>query len=138
MLNVPLNSPLCSAGLYQSKFVSALTDPHLTQLPLVSDRQPIFVPSRVHRHSTKKFPRWLNGSCIEAQPQQVTGQDEAVLFSFSDVSMHPAVNEVALGVQEGIRGGVASLLKHISWWKKYRLLWKMQRVGVGVCGCGCV
>jgi len=87
----------------------------------------------VHRHSTKKFPRWLNGSCVEAQPQQVAGQDEPVFFSFfSDVSMHPAVNEVALGVQESVRGGVASLVKHISWWKKYRLLWKMQRVGVWV------
>lgn len=79
--------------------------------------------------STKKFPRWLAGSCIEAEPQQVPGQDKPVVFSFfSDVSMHPAVNEVGLCVQEAVRNGIVSLVKHANTWKKYRPLWRMQRV----------
>lgn len=68
---------------------------------------------------------------MEAQPQQVAGKDKPEIFTFfSDVSMHPTVNEVALEVQEDIRDRVASLVKHASWWKKYRPLWRMQRVSV--------
>ena len=78
---------------------------------------------------TKKFPRWLNGSCIEAEPQTVPGQDEPVVFSyFTDLSVHPTVTEMAQAVQDAIRGGITSLVKYANRWKKYRLLWKMQRV----------
>ena len=63
------------------------------------------------------------------EPVVVAGQDEPVVFSFfTDVSSHPTVLELASGVQETIRGGIGALVKHANWWKKYRALWKMQRV----------
>ena len=88
---------------------------------------------------TKKFPRWLRGSCSEAEPVQVSGQDEPVVFSFfNDVSAHPIILETAMAVQETIRSGLGALVKHANWWKKYRALWKMQRVSVYHIVCVCV
>ena len=83
-----------------------------------------------HSHRTKLFPRWKNGSCIEAPPQQVSGQDEPVTFTFfSDISMHPDVVEKAAIVQQDIQRTVGEILKYLSAWKKkYRPLWKLQRV----------
>ena len=79
--------------------------------------------------SVKKFPRWLRGSCIEAPPQTVPGQDEPVKFTFySDVSMHPEINELGGHVQESIRGGISQLISHANTWKKFKPLWRMQRV----------
>ena len=77
----------------------------------------------------KKFIRWKKGSCIVTEPVSVAGQDEPVVFSFfADVSSHPSVLELATAVQETIRNGIGALVKHANWWKKYRALWKMQRV----------
>lgn len=71
----------------------------------------------------------MNGSCLEAKPVQVPSADEPMTFSyFSDVSAHINVLEQALVVQETIKGGIAALVKHANYWKKYRALWKMQRV----------
>ena len=81
--------------------------------------------------STKLFPRWLRGSCIEAAPQPVPGQDEPVKFTFfSDVSLHPDVNELGLQVQESIRCGIRQLIAHANTWKKFKLLWRMHRVDI--------
>ena len=63
------------------------------------------------------------------EPVSVAGQDEPVVFSFfADVSSHPSVLELATAVQEIIRNGIGALVKRANWWKKYRALWKMQRV----------
>ena len=85
------------------------------------------------QYSTKLFPRWKNGSCIEAPPQIVPGQDEPVTFTFfSDVSMHPDVVDMANTVQQSIHNTVNQILHYLSssWKKKYRPLWKLQRVCV--------
>lgn len=80
-------------------------------------------------HRTKKFTRWLNGSCVEAKPVQVPSADEPVAFTyFTDVSFHVHILEQVTVVQETIRGGIAALVKQANYWKKYRALWKMQRV----------
>ena len=65
------------------------------------------------------------------EPVTVPGQDEPVVFSFfTDVSSHPSVLELAAGVQETVKSGIGALLKHANWWKKYRAMWKMQRVSM--------
>jgi dynein heavy chain len=77
---------------------------------------------------TKKFPRWMRGSCIEAPPQTVPGQDEPVRFTFfSDVSVHPEVSEMGLHVKDSIRCGLLQLAAHANSWKKFKLLWRMNR-----------
>ena len=79
--------------------------------------------------STKNFPRWLDGSCIEAQPQQVPDQDQPVTFTFfTDVVQHPDVIEIGGAVKDAIHQGVESILACVSVWKRYRLLWRVQRV----------
>ncbi len=68
---------------------------------------------------------------MECKPVQVAGKDEPYLFSFfSDVSRHPAVLELAQSIQDTIRTGIGELLRLANWWKKYRSLWKLQRVSV--------
>lgn len=80
-------------------------------------------------HRTKKFTRWMNGSCLEAKPIQVPSADEPMVFSyFLDVSVHASVLEHAVAAQETIKAGIGALVKQAYHWKKYRALWKMQRV----------
>lgn len=84
---------------------------------------------KFYLYRTKKFTRWMNGSCLEAKPVQVPTADEPVTFSyFSDVSAHVNILEQAMVVQETIKSGIAALVKQANYWKKYRALWKMQRV----------
>ena len=79
--------------------------------------------------STKNFPRWLDGSCIEAQPQQVPDQDQPVTYTFfTDVVRHPDVIEIGGAVKDAILQGVESIMACVSVWKRYRLLWRVQRV----------
>ena len=80
-------------------------------------------------YRTKKFVRWKHGSCLESPPVTVSGADEPVVFSyFTDVSSHANILEHAIAVQETIKGGITALMKQANYWKKYRALWKMQRV----------
>ena len=73
----------------------------------------------------------MRGSCIEAPPQSVPGQDEPVRFTFfSDVSVHPEVNEMGLHVKEAVSCGLSQLVAHASTWKKFKLLWRMNKVCV--------
>ena len=79
--------------------------------------------------STSKFPRWLDGSCIEAQPKQIPGQDQPITYTFyTDVIQHPDVNDVGGAVKEAIYGGIGNIMNHVGLWKRYRLLWRVQRV----------
>lgn len=80
-------------------------------------------------YSTRRFPRWLDGSCIEAQPKPIPGQDQPYTYTFfTDVTQHPDVNAVGLAVREAICTGIQTIVNHIGLWKRYRLLWRVQRV----------
>lgn len=76
------------------------------------------------------FPRWMNGTCLEAPPKLVPEQDEPVRFTFfSDVQLHPMVLELASTVQYNIQKGVTDVLRYLAGWKrKYKPLWRMQMV----------
>ena len=76
------------------------------------------------------FPRWMNGTCLEAAPKLVPEQDEPVRFTFfSDVQLHPMVLELATTVQHNIQKGVTEVLRYLAGWKrKYKPLWRMQMV----------
>ncbi len=79
--------------------------------------------------SSRRFVRWLDGTCIEAEPVRVPEKDEPVVFTFfSDISYHSDILDQATSLQETIRSGISSLLKQAYWWKKYRGLWKVQKV----------
>ena len=71
----------------------------------------------------------MHGTCLVAQPQQAPDQDEMVVFSFfSDVVRHPEVEEWGTAVKEAVYTGVTNVVRYIGQWKRYRLLWRGQRV----------
>lgn len=71
----------------------------------------------------------MHGTCLMAQPQPAADQDEMVVFSFySDIIQHPEVGEWGMAVKETIFMGVSNVVHYIGQWKRYRLLWRVQRV----------
>lgn len=89
----------------------------------------------INYSSTKKFPRWENGSCKEARLVQLAGQAEPYAFSFfSDIINHPSVSDAAQSVLDSIKTGMGALVRHLGeWHAEYKSLWGMKRVGVSVC-----
>ncbi|XP_047187874.1 dynein axonemal heavy chain 10-like [Scophthalmus maximus] len=71
--------------------------------------------------STKKFVRWMRGTCIKCPPKP----NESVAFSFySDVKQHPQINESAITVSQNIQQLVLSLDQYLGPWRRYRPLWE--------------
>uniref|UniRef100_A0A4W5NCU9 Dynein axonemal heavy chain 10 n=1 Tax=Hucho hucho TaxID=62062 RepID=A0A4W5NCU9_9TELE len=78
--------------------------------------------------STKRFVRWMHGTCIECPPQRVDGEDESVVFSFySEVCQHPQVNERAMAVSQNIQCLLSAVGRYLNRWKRYRPLWKLDK-----------
>ena len=69
----------------------------------------------------------------------VPGQDEPYVFSFfTDVVLHPDVNEIGGIVRDKVMIGINDIMTYTNRWKKYRQLWRLQRVsGVVMCECQC-
>uniref|UniRef100_A0A8C8G323 AAA+ ATPase domain-containing protein n=1 Tax=Oncorhynchus tshawytscha TaxID=74940 RepID=A0A8C8G323_ONCTS len=78
--------------------------------------------------STKRFVRWMHGTCIECPPQRVDGEGESVVFSFySEVCQHPQVNERAMAVSQNIQRLLSAVGRYLNRWKRYRPLWKLDK-----------
>ncbi|KAF1480795.1 Dynein heavy chain 10, axonemal, partial [Pygoscelis antarcticus] len=76
---------------------------------------------------TKHFVRWMHGTCIECPPQHVK-EDEVIIFSFySDVSQNPLIIEQAILITQNVHKLLASLSKCLNQWKRYHLLWKLDK-----------
>ncbi|KXS21993.1 hypothetical protein M427DRAFT_494431 [Gonapodya prolifera JEL478] len=79
--------------------------------------------------STKQFHRWQNGSCVLATPQRNSDENEAFVFSFhSDVVNNLAVVQGLLGLNQVIIKTFSNLTKYLDTWRKYRPLWKVDKV----------
>uniref|UniRef100_A0A8C9TU55 Dynein axonemal heavy chain 10 n=1 Tax=Scleropages formosus TaxID=113540 RepID=A0A8C9TU55_SCLFO len=77
---------------------------------------------------TKRFTRWMHGTCIECPPQQVNGEDEPVICSFhSEISQHLQVSEQALAISQSMQRLLSAVARYLSRWKRYRPLWKLDR-----------
>ncbi|NXJ48088.1 DYH10 protein, partial [Spizaetus tyrannus] len=76
---------------------------------------------------TKHFVRWMHGTCLECPPQHVD-EDEVMTFSFySDVSQNPLIIEQAVLITQNVHKLMASLSKYSNQWKRYHLLWKLDK-----------
>ncbi|NWH44183.1 DYH10 protein, partial [Fregata magnificens] len=76
---------------------------------------------------TKHFVRWMHGTCIECPPQHVE-EDEVITFSFySDISQNPLIIEQAVLITQNVHKLLASLSKYLNQWKRYHLLWKLDK-----------
>ena len=78
---------------------------------------------------TKQFVRWMHGTCIETPPQHADGEDEPVVFSFfSDIANDATVIELVQNISKTVQSTLGSLNKFLSRWKRYRVLWKLDKV----------
>ncbi|NXP14261.1 DYH10 protein, partial [Thinocorus orbignyianus] len=76
---------------------------------------------------TKHFVRWMHGTCIEC-PSQHVKEDEVITFSFyTDVSQNPLIIEQAVLITQNVHKLLASLSKYLKPWKRYQLLWKLDK-----------
>ncbi|KAH9515001.1 Dynein heavy chain 10, axonemal [Bulinus truncatus] len=74
---------------------------------------------------TKKFIRWLRGTCTEAPPQKVKFQDEPYIFSYyNDIVNNQEVIDLVTECEEVIVKAVVNVHKYMSTWKRYRQLWR--------------
>ncbi|KAM6964967.1 dynein axonemal heavy chain 10 [Aplochiton taeniatus] len=78
--------------------------------------------------TTKRFVRWMHGTCIECAPQRVDGENERVVFSFySEVCQQPQVNERAMAVSLNLQRLLGAVGRYLNRWKRYRPLWKLDK-----------
>nr|XP_031841739.1 dynein heavy chain 10, axonemal [Nomia melanderi] len=76
----------------------------------------------------KRFPRWMNGSCLECRPIRRTNVDDLVTFSFfEDVMNIQAVNDSILMVQSSVYKLVMDCSYYLHRWKKYSNLWAFDK-----------
>lgn len=69
----------------------------------------------------------MNGTCIECPPQRVM-EDEVITFSFyNDISQNPQIIEQAVLITQNVHKLLASLSKYLNQWKRYQLLWKLDK-----------
>lgn len=69
----------------------------------------------------------MHGTCLECPPQHVD-EDEVITFSFySDVSQNPLIIEQAVLITQNVHRLMASLSKYSNQWKRYHLLWKLDK-----------
>ncbi|NXK20799.1 DYH10 protein, partial [Arenaria interpres] len=117
---------LANVPLFQTEAI--LSVPEIVLQPNASDIDKMTVQCiRDCVEVTKHFVRWMHGTCIECPPQHVE-EDEVITFSFySDVSQNPLIIEQALLITQNVHKLLASLSKYLKPWKKYQLLWKLDK-----------
>ncbi|KAE8635010.1 hypothetical protein XENTR_v10002490 [Xenopus tropicalis] len=77
--------------------------------------------------TTKRFVRWMNGTCIQCPPQK-TEDDEVVIISFyNDIYLNHQITEQARIINQNMHRILTSLTKYLNRWKRYRPLWKLDK-----------
>ena len=78
---------------------------------------------------TKLFARWLHGTCVEAPAQKIDSEDEPFVFSyFPDISTNPDIVTLMVQIQNSIRNTISSLTRYLMRWKRFRPIWKSDKV----------
>ncbi|XP_067295015.1 dynein axonemal heavy chain 10 isoform X2 [Pseudorasbora parva] len=78
--------------------------------------------------STRKFVRWMHGSCIHCPPQNVDGEDKPFVFTFyNEVCQLPQINEQATAVSQTIQRLLNGISLYLKTWMSYRSLWKLDK-----------
>ena len=71
----------------------------------------------------------MNGSCKETLPQKVEGEDELYVFSFfTDISANQEIIELVQTITTNIKSTLTTLTRYLNRWKKYRNIWKSEKV----------
>ncbi|XP_076380407.1 dynein heavy chain at 89D [Megalopta genalis] len=76
----------------------------------------------------KRFPRWMNGTCLACAPQRRGSFDDYMMFSFfEDVMNIQAVNDSILFVHSSVHKLVNECWQYLHKWKKYSNLWTFDK-----------
>ncbi|KAI9188096.1 hypothetical protein H9P43_002487 [Blastocladiella emersonii ATCC 22665] len=112
------------------KVSANLSAPEIVISPLATEIYKLmikFVRSIIE--STKEFNRWQAGSCILTRPIRSAQGEEVANFSFySDVCNNGAVVNTMVFLNQGIARCFANIAKYLDSWRKYRPLWKVDKV----------
>ncbi|KAI7812536.1 putative dynein heavy chain 10 [Triplophysa rosa] len=78
--------------------------------------------------STKRFVRWMHGSCIQCPPQHVDGEDKPFIYTFySEVCQVPQINEQATAVTQSMQRLLNGVSVYLKYWMSYRSLWNPDK-----------
>ena len=112
------------------RVTASLSAPEIVISPLTPDIYKMMVKlTRNIVDSTKLFHRWQNGTCILAPPQKVGEDEDPVVFSFhSDVLANQNIIYTISSLNNTITKTFGTLIKWIDTWRKYRPLWKVDKV----------
>ncbi|GAB1860436.1 Dynein heavy chain 10, axonemal [Camponotus japonicus] len=76
----------------------------------------------------KGFSRWMNGTCLECEPQKKEFSEDLVLFSFfEDVMSVRIINELIKVVQDTAYRISTECCRYLYRWKKYSNLWSFDK-----------
>lgn len=68
---------------------------------------------------------------MEAPPQKIDSENELFIFSyFPDISTNPDIVTLMVQIQNGIRSTISSLTRYLMHWKRFRIIWKTDKVSV--------
>jgi dynein heavy chain len=117
------NSPLF-------KVSASLSAPEIVISPLATEIYKMMVKfTRSIIDSTKQFHRWQNGTCIITPPQKVVEDEDPIVFSFhSDIVANQAIVHMISQLNSTITRTFGGLNKWLETWRKYRPLWKVDKV----------
>ncbi|NXA37419.1 DYH10 protein, partial [Eudromia elegans] len=76
---------------------------------------------------TKHFVRWMHGTCIECPPQRIEEEEVITLSFYNDISQNPLIIEQAVLITQNVHKLLAFLSNYLNRWKRYRLLWKLDK-----------
>ncbi|XP_051514176.1 dynein axonemal heavy chain 10 [Myxocyprinus asiaticus] len=78
--------------------------------------------------STRRFVRWMHGSCLQCPPQLVDGEDKLFVFTFySEICQIPQINEQAMAVTQSMQRLLNGINVYLKNWMCYRSLWKLDK-----------
>jgi dynein heavy chain, axonemal len=71
----------------------------------------------------------MNGTCKECHPVTDKDQDEPYLYTFyADVVNRPEMRDIITQIQTNIQRTVQNVKKYLLKFKKYKALWKSDKV----------
>jgi len=79
--------------------------------------------------SSRAFGRWMHGTCMEAPPQTILGNDQPYVFTFhSEIANHPDVVELAQTILARARDTLTRIQRYFLRWVKHKPLWVVDKV----------
>ncbi|KAI9102678.1 dynein heavy chain and region D6 of dynein motor-domain-containing protein [Phlyctochytrium arcticum] len=112
------------------KVSASLSAPEIIISPLSAEIYKMMVNlARSIIDSTKQFHRWMNGTCITTPPQKISEDEDPIIFSYhSDVVANQTIVTMIGALNGSITKTFSNLNKWLESWRKYRPLWKVDKV----------